>query len=875
MPPKVGIPQALTYHYRSVRILERFLREAGVEVVRSPRTTPEILSAATTLGSADFCLSLRLLIGHVHYLITQHPDLDFLLVPHLCSEDGEATTTCSKYRDAGGVALRSLGSVLGYLVQHADDGSRRAIHRVLARAGAPPPAASRFPVLLQPRIWSLEREPMFHTCFGVYCDVFGLSALRRTGAMLLPRRLAPHLAPHLERCRRPFDAAYDAVMRVDPTRLDRLLADPQPVRVALVGRQYLLSEPLLTADLVAWFRKAGARVITPADVRLEDLEPGPSGSMAFYDTHRLFEAFVERVAPHVDGFVFAGSFGCHPDAFILELLVDRARQKGVPAWLLRYDELAGAAGFQTRYETILRFLEQRRDRRLAAAREGGPETPPEAPGLRAAASGTSQARASDGDDGCVPRVPLFIWPFMSDHVELIMDEVITQAGLTRYVLPPRPVTEVSLALGAETFTESCCPYAFSTGSLIESLQAYFRAHPDGPPRRIVALTARGEGPCSFGLYILGQARDLKSLFGHVLERGRHTLEFVSIGLSDVVTFMRELAELGDRGRLAPIVDYLRMAADGTLDRLSAWRRLIAGRRLWATLARLLAPARAKLAALEEIRAQALLIRAHEATRGATSDVYRRVVCRLREAHTLAEIRRVRDQGLTELAAIPRDETPKPRVAVVGEIYVVQAPFANRGVIDTLLAQHGIEVTEGTTLGALVAALERDLRRRAWVRARPVGAILRALWRRGLLLFQETVEGVAARPFMNIGVGGEGHLTVAHARRLLEQGVDGVVHLMPFKCMPEGIAKAALAELCRLFGVPYLPLSFNRELEIERLRTEIATFAALLHARVGQLAAGGDDAYLRARAREIARRRELSRALNALHHRVRRHRYAVA
>jgi len=129
--------------------------------------------------------------------------------------------------------------------------------------------------------------------------------------------------------------------------------------------------------------------------------------------------------------------------------------------------------------------------------------------------------------------------------------------------------------------------------------------------------------------------------------------------------------------------------------------------------------------------------------------------------------------------------------------------------------------------------------------------------------------------MNIGVGGEGHLTVAHARRLLEQGVDGVVHLMPFKCMPEGIAKAALAELCRLFGVPYLPLSFNRELEIERLRTEIATFAALLHARVGQLAAGGDDAYLRARAREIARRRELSRALNALHHRVRRHRYAVA
>ncbi len=78
--PKVGVPRALTYYYRSTRILERFLKEAGAEVVVSPRTTPEIHAAATTLGSTNYCLSLRMLVGHVHHLITQHPDLDYLLI---------------------------------------------------------------------------------------------------------------------------------------------------------------------------------------------------------------------------------------------------------------------------------------------------------------------------------------------------------------------------------------------------------------------------------------------------------------------------------------------------------------------------------------------------------------------------------------------------------------------------------------------------------------------------------------------------------------------------------------------------------------------------------------------------------------------------
>lgn len=801
-----------------------------------------------------------MLVGHVHHLVTNHPDLDFLLVPYLCSENGERTTTCSKHRDAGGVALRSLTTTLGHLIEHSTPQAHRAALSVLTSVGALPPRGPRLPVLLQPYVWSLDRDAVFNVCFGVYCDVFGISPTARLAQPLVPRSLRRHLAPHLERCLEPFAVAYDAVMRQDASRLGRILSDERAVRVALIGREYLIGEPLLTADLKAWFHRVGACVISPADLRPEDLPPGPGSPQIFYDSHWLFDAMVEFLAPYVDGFIFLGSFGCHPDAFVLDLLLDRARQMGIPAWLFRYDEQAGSAGFQTRYETVLRFLEQRRDQRLAGKIDPPARTPEPPP--------RTALRAT--------RVPLLIWPYMSDHVELIMHELATQAGLTGYILPPRPVSDVTLGLGSDTFPESCCPYSFSTGSLIETLGNYFQAHPDGPPRRIVVLMARGAGPCSFGLYLHGQARDLPGAFSETLARGRHTIEFVSIGLSDATQFFQELADLGDQQRLAPVAAYLRMLKDGCLGRLPFWRRAAAAHRMWSATSALLAPARAKLAAVEEVRARALIVRAHETARGATNEVYRRSIAHLAEAHTVSAIRRARDRALVEIAAIPQDQEITPRVAVVGEIYVVQASYANRGVVDTLLSQHRLEVVEGTTLSALVASYEREMQRRARIGTWPLRPILQALWRRNILVLHHLAEGHAAKPFMNLGVGGEGNITVAHARRLLEdEGVDGIVHLFPFKCMPEGIAKAPLAEICRLYNVPYLPLSFNREIEIERAKTEIATFAALVHARTGRLAAAGPRAYEQARAGEIARRRVISRTINGLYGAYRRGRYAVA
>jgi hypothetical protein len=74
-------------------------------------------------------------------------------------------------------------------------------------------------------------------------------------------------------------------------------------------------------------------------------------------------------------------------------------------------------------------------------------------------------------------------------------------------------------------------------------------------------------------------------------------------------------------------------------------------------------------------------------------------------------------------------------------------------------------------------------------------------------------------------------------------------------MPEMMAKTALAEMARFYGVLYLPLDFDKETDIQRLRTEVATFAAMLRMRLEQRGPCGNA--------ERRRRQALGRALDRI------------
>lgn len=78
---KVGLPRALLYYKYDV-LWKTFFKELGVDIVISPSTNKEILERGKKLSMDEACLSLKIYMGHVSYLMDK---VDYILVPRIVS----------------------------------------------------------------------------------------------------------------------------------------------------------------------------------------------------------------------------------------------------------------------------------------------------------------------------------------------------------------------------------------------------------------------------------------------------------------------------------------------------------------------------------------------------------------------------------------------------------------------------------------------------------------------------------------------------------------------------------------------------------------------------------------------------------------------
>lgn len=76
---KIGIPRALLY-YKYGDLWENFFNDLDCEIVHSPETNNEILEKGKKLSVDESCLSLKIYMGHVDYLIGK---VDYILIPRI------------------------------------------------------------------------------------------------------------------------------------------------------------------------------------------------------------------------------------------------------------------------------------------------------------------------------------------------------------------------------------------------------------------------------------------------------------------------------------------------------------------------------------------------------------------------------------------------------------------------------------------------------------------------------------------------------------------------------------------------------------------------------------------------------------------------
>lgn len=249
-----------------------------------------------------------------------------------------------------------------------------------------------------------------------------------------------------------------------------------------------------------------------------------------------------------------------------------------------------------------------------------------------------------------------------------------------------------------------------------------------------------------------------------------------------------------------------------------WRQLaqaigdVTGGRPWKAIWRAVRLGWLKLNYLDNLEALGHHMRPREARRGSVSKAIAQAQRWMDEAKTFSAIHEAGHAGLELLASVPCHEIADPvRVGVIGEIFMVLEPAVNMGCQEAL-GHLGAEVEQGVWLSG-------------WVREN----IFPGPWRPRGPDSHANLARLAA-PYVDYSVGGEGQLNVGHTIELARRGFDGVVHLAPFTCMPEIVARTALDVVSRDFGIPVLTFFLDEHAGEAGMQTRLEAFVDLLRRR---------------------------------------------
>ncbi len=285
------------------------------------------------------------------------------------------------------------------------------------------------------------------------------------------------------------------------------------------------------------------------------------------------------------------------------------------------------------------------------------------------------------------------------------------------------------------------------------------------------LMAGGTGPCRFGYYAETQKR--------VMEQ---------IGLDfSMVTFESPAAHPA-----MFVKAFKTIAPDKSV--LQVWRAL--------------KTSFAKGRCFDLLEKRLLQLRAYEVAPGSTTAAYEAGLELMSKAKSREQIDAAYAEALALLDEVPLDrEREVLKIGIVGEFYMLLEPFVNFGV-ERWLNEHDVY-------------LERSVYLTDWIgpsRRNPVLGV------------SDADVGRLAHGYLSHHVGGEGQATIGHTMKYIEEGFDGIVHLLPFTCMPETIAKTIFPRLARDMDIPVLSFVIDEQTGKAGVITRLEAFLDLLWSR---------------------------------------------
>ncbi len=357
-----------------------------------------------------------------------------------------------------------------------------------------------------------------------------------------------------------------------------------------------------------------------------------------------------------------------------------------------------------------------------------------------------------------------------------------------------PVTDSeAMELGRRyTSGKECLPCTMTAGDMVKKCR-----EPGFDPKKNAFFMPSGSGPCRFGLY-----------------NCLHKMILKETGFGDVPI----LAPSQDKNFYTQLNVF-----DQDPSRL-AWNAIV--------VCDILLKAR-------------LALRPYETKKGSIDEVYNRILkdlCTLLEkAPSEGELVRFMEQSAGQFGAVSVDRSVrKPRIGIVGEIYVRSHPFSNNFLIsqleslgaETSLASIGEWMYYTNLTRKLGAWRERDWKE--LINNTLKDYVQHKIERKLAAPFVPVVGDIIeppiktileyAEPYIDPTFEGEAVMSIGKIIEFCEHGCDGVVNAMPFTCMPSTIVSGIMRKVVRdaLGGMPAIGISYDGQQD-PALLTQLEAF----------------------------------------------------
>ena len=293
---KIGIPRSLLYHHYH-DVWDLFFTELGCEMFYSPKTTKSLLEKGKKHIVDESCLSMKIHMGHVDYLSGK---CDYILVPYI-DRYSKADSLCANFYGIYDLAKTIFPDrIIHYHIDEKRNDERKA-----------------------------------------YIEMARELGFSKTEAGLA-----------YDKAKKNANSLQEKAMEEN-----KKLLESEKIKVLLVGHLYNVYDDYVGNPIISYLNKNNVEVIF---AHLNDAKPQEykkiSDSLYWKYNKKLFNGLV-TYEKDVDGVILLTTFPCGPDSLVNELCLGKVTK---PTIQLIIDELNSGTGLETRLESFVDILEQRK-----------------------------------------------------------------------------------------------------------------------------------------------------------------------------------------------------------------------------------------------------------------------------------------------------------------------------------------------------------------------------------------------------------------------------------------------------------------------------------------------------------------------------------